>query len=137
MDSATLTTNFGYDAIRIPWRISLDWHWYGEERAKKMLDSLSFFSKEWEDKGSIGSVYGHDGSIVTSTEAPAVYGGLIGYFMVSDSKNAKNIYEQRLEVLYNPDTNSWKNVLGYYDDNWTWFGIGLYNNLLPNLFKAE
>lgn len=137
MNSGTLTTNFGYDALRTPWRLSLDWHWYGEERAKKLLDMMSFFSREWTDQGRVATVYGHDGSVVTNAEAPAVYGGLIGYFMLSDSKNAKNVYEQRLEVLYNPDTNSWKNVLGYYDDNWTWFGIGLYNNLLPNLAKGE
>jgi hypothetical protein len=35
--------------------------------------------------------------------------------------------------LFNPDTNTWKEELSYYDNNWAWFGIALYNNLLPNL----
>jgi hypothetical protein len=37
------------------------------------------------------------------------------------------------KCLFSPDSNTWKITLGYYDDNWAWFGIALYNNLLPNL----
>jgi endoglucanase len=132
--AAGLTTNYGYDALRVPWRLALDWQWYGDPRDKQLLDSLNFFSKQWTAAKSLSVNYAHDGTLAgDETEVPALYGGVIGYFIVSDPKNAAEVYNQKLAILYNPDTNAWRTPLGYYDDNWTWFGIGLYQNLLPNL----
>jgi endo-1,4-beta-D-glucanase Y len=130
-----LTTNYSYDALRIPWRIALDYMWYGDERAKRYLDSLSSLSEHWEADGKIASVYSHDGSIVSENEAPAMYGGSIGYFTVSDDENAKEVYEQKLKSLYDQDSRSLQTPLSYYDSNWAWFGIALYNDLLPNLME--
>lgn len=134
--SDSLTTNYSYDALRTSWRIALDYQWNKEPRAKAYLDRLTFLTSEWENNKVLHSVYAHDGTVVTQAEAPAMYGGSIGYFKVSDQKNAQNVYESKLKFLYSPDTNSWKTTLGYYDDNWVWFGIGLYSELLPNLFNA-
>lgn len=130
---SNLTTNFSYDALRTPWRIALDYMWFKEPRAKEYLDKLSFLSREWEEKRSIGSVYGHDGSVIAAAEVPAMYGGVIGYFLVSDSDAAKEIYEEKLKFLFSQDANAWKSPLSYYDSNWAWFGMALYNNQLPDL----
>jgi endoglucanase len=87
----------------------------------------------WEQQDMLDTIYSHNGTVVGAYESPAMYGGAIGYFMVTDPQLAKKVYTDKLVFLYNPDTNSWKQQLSYYDDNWAWFGIGLYNNLLPNL----
>jgi endoglucanase len=128
-----LTTNFGYDALRTPWRIALDYQWNKEPRAKAYLDKLQFLSNTWQANKSISSIYSHDGLIVVENEVPAMYGGIIGYFAVSDPELGKEVYEQKIKFLFNQDTNTFKNDLSYYSDNWVWFGIGLYHNLLPNL----
>jgi endoglucanase len=128
-----LTTNFGYDALRVPWRIALDYEWNKEPRAKAYLDKLSFLSQEWSRKKKIASTYSHDGKVINDHEVPAMYGGVIGYFMVSNPSLAEDVYNRKLKYLYNPDKNAWKNTLSYYDDNWAWFGIGLYNHLIPNI----
>jgi endoglucanase len=128
-----LTTNFGYDALRTPWRLALDYQWYGDPRAKDLLSKMSFLSEEWKDNGAIKSTYDHDGAVVADYESPAMYGGAIGALMVTDPAAAKNVYDTKLGFLYNSDTNDWKQRLSYYDDNWAWFGIGFYNHLLPNL----
>lgn len=132
-DNPALTTNYSYDALRIPWRIALDWQWYQEPRAKALLDTFSFFKTQWQSNHLLGTTYGHDGSTSRVIESPAMYGGIIGYFMISDPDDAKMVYQQKLQLLYDPDTNSWRKNLSYYDDNWAWFGIALYNELLPNL----
>jgi endoglucanase len=62
-----------------------------------------------------------------------MYGGTIGYFILSASSTAADIYSRKLAFLYDPGADKWKEPLSYYDDNWAWFGIALYNNLLPNL----
>ena len=128
-----LTTNFGFDALRVPWRIALDYEWNKEPRAKAYLDQLSFLGKEWRKNKKIDTSYSHDGTVLDGMEAPAMYGGIIGYFMVSDPKDAADVYATKLKALFNPDTNDWKKPLGYYDDNWAWLGIGLYNNLIQPL----
>jgi endo-1,4-beta-D-glucanase Y len=131
--SGTNTSNFGYDALRTPWRLALDAQWFKEPRASAMLRSFSFLNDQWKEKGSLASTYTHDGKAVGSTESPSMYGGTIGYFMIADQTMAEEVYQKKLEFLYDPGKNSWKDTLSYYDDNWAWFGIGLYNNLLPNL----
>jgi endoglucanase len=130
---SNLTTNYSFDALRTPWRIAVDYVWNHEPRAKEYLDKLSFFTNEWEKKGKIAATYSHDGTVLNTAEVPAMYGGVIGYFMVSDPENAEEVYAKKLKSLYNPDTTSWKKQLSYYDDNWAWFGIGLYNNLIKPL----
>jgi endoglucanase len=128
-----LTTNTSFDALRVPWRLALDWNWYKEPRAEALLKKMSFFTSEWRDKSLLYTSYEHDGTPFVKNQSAAFYGGTLGYFIVADPDNAKLIYENKLQILYNPDSNTWKIELGYYDDNWAWFGIALYNNLLPNL----
>lgn len=129
----SLTSNFGFDALRTPWRLALDYQWYGDERAKELLTRMQFLSDEWERNGALASTYTHAGNIVFAQETPAMYGGTIGYFIVADPARAHEVYEQKLQYLFNPNDNTWRETLSYYDDNWAWFGFGLYHNLLPNL----
>lgn len=128
-----LTTNTSFDALRTPWRLALDWKWFNEPRAETTLAKMKFFSEEWNDNSLLYTSYSHDGEAVMKNQTAAFYGGTIGYFIVADPETAEMIYRNKLQILFNPDTNTWKVKLGYYDDNWVWFGIALYNDLLPNL----
>jgi endo-1,4-beta-D-glucanase Y len=129
----TNTTNFGYDALRTPWRLSLDAMWFKDPRATQALQSLSFIGQTWKSKGMLPGILGHDGTVISDGESPSMYGGTLGYFIANDHTTAESIYQTKLQFLYDPGKNSWKNTLSYYDDNWAWFGIALYNDLLPNL----
>ncbi len=128
-----LSTNYGYDAMRVPWRIALDWQWNHDMRAKDVLGHMVPLADSWAQKGILTATYNHSGAPVETYESPAMYGGAIGYFMLTNPNEAKKVYTNKLVYLFDPDTNDWKRRLSYYDDNWAWFGIGLYNNLLPNL----
>ncbi len=130
---AGLPSQFGYDAMRVPWRLALDWAWFHDPRDKALLSRMTLLADAWRGAQTIDTVYAHDGTVVGAYESPATYGGTIGYFLVTDPAAAKAVYEQKLAFLYNPDTNAWSSTLSYYDDNWAWFGVALYNDLLPNL----
>jgi len=129
------TTDFGYNALRVPWRLALDWQWFHDSRDEALLKKFSFLSEQWKSKGSLAAIYTHDGLTAENAdyESSAMYGGTIGYFMVADPVLAPIVYERKLESLFNPDNNTWQGYLSYYDDNWAWFGIALYNHLLPNI----
>lgn len=131
--SGSSTSRFGFDALRVPWRLALDYQWYGDPRDRTMLSKMRFLSYTWQSASAIGETYGHDGALIDSRQSSALYGGTLGYFQYEDPVKGKAIYQRKLLVLYNPDINRWKQNLSYYDDNWAWFGIGLYNQLLPNL----
>ncbi len=131
----TLTTRYGFDAMRTPWRIALDWEWYKEPIAYSTLERFAFLEKEWNESAMISNVYTHDGTSIAPEDSPAAYATSIGYFKVISPSIAEDIYDQKLLSLYTQDTQSWKEPLSYYDDNWAWFGMSLYLDELPNYFE--
>lgn len=128
-----LSTDFSYDAFRTYFRVALDWQWSGDPRAKEMLESATFLTDYLRTENKLPASFRHDGSVANGAESPAVYGGIIGAVAARDPALAKDLYEQKLVFLYDPGTNDWKKTPGYYDSNWVWFGIALYNGLLPDL----
>jgi endoglucanase len=128
-----LPTTYSFDALRIPFRLALDYAWYGEERARETLRTMDFLQTEWQTKNILYAGYSHDGKATASFESPAMYAGSLGYFIVTSPDIAQTIYKTKLESLYNPDTQSWKERQGYYNANLVWFALALYNDSLPNL----
>lgn len=128
-----LTSNFGFEALRTPWRIALDYQWFNDPKAKKYLNRLVFLNDRWKQDKVLKAVYSHEGKVVENYENNAFYGGVLGHFIVNHPETATEIYNTKLKSLYNPDTYSFTQKLSYYDDNWVWFGMSLYNNNLINL----
>lgn len=135
--SNNLDSNYGYDAMRIPFRLALDYKWFKDPRDKNLLDSFGFLGRQWDEEGSLATIYSHDGNVIAGYESPAMYGSAMGYFTVSEKGKAADYYKHKLQVLYNPDTINWTRPLSYYDDNWAWFGLALYQNSLPNLAEIN
>lgn len=127
------TTNYSFDAIRVPWRLALDYQWFHDPRDKILLNQFSFLKTAWRTTEAVDANYAHDGTIVGKYQTPATYGASLGYFIVSDPSDAKTIYKQKLQTLYDPNAQGSIPNLGYYDANWAWFGIALAQGALPNL----
>lgn len=132
-NAPNLTTNYGYDAMRTPFRIALDYKWNNEPRAKQTLEKMAFLKQQWDEKQKIISTYAHDGMVVKDEEVAEAYATSLGYFMITHPSLADEIYDKKLRPLYDQDTNSWANDMTYYGDNWAWFGIALYDDKLDNL----
>ena len=135
LQGTDLTTNYSYDAMRLPWRLALDWKWNKEPRAKAILSRNKFLLEDWQKNERLNSTYDHSGAVIHKNESPAIYGGTIGYFLVTDPSIAKEIYRKKLLILFDPNNNTWKESLSYYDDNWVWFGMALYNDQFTDLTK--
>jgi endoglucanase len=129
--SGALNSDFSFDALRTPWRLALDYEWFKDPRAKAVLDEFVELGNAWREKNIIYAMT-HDGEAIDHVEIPALYGGAIGYFMYSAPTLAKDVYEKKMQMLYSPDMQTWKQPLGYYNDNWMWFGMALYNHMLKN-----
>lgn len=135
-DNKALTTKFSYDAIRVPWRMALDWQWFKDERAKTVLKNFDYLKDEWNKNKKLFAIYDHDGTPAVDYDSPAVYGATIGYFSVMEPALADEIYTKKLSTLYSPDKQKLEKPLSYYDDNWSWFGSALVLDKLPNLTES-
>ena len=132
-----LTTGFGREAQRLPWRLALDHTWYGDERALRLLEGQSVLADSWTGQGRLVAAYDRDGTPAADDEAPAVYGGAMGYFDTVRPDLADEVYTDELLPLYDPDTGELNRPLSYYDSNWVWFGMALHLDELPNLNVSE
>ena len=131
------TTNFSDDAFRALWRVSLDFKWHRDPRAKEYLESLKFFDKEWEREGKIFATYRHNGEATRQSESLSLYGALLAHYWIIYAARAEEIYLTKLAPLYNPDIEDLREDLGYYPQNWVWFGLAFYSDKLPNLFLIQ
>lgn len=131
------STNYSYDAVRVPWRIGLDYLWNKEERAIEYLGKIKLFKSEWEKSDKIYSSYAHSGKAVDDTESLSQYAGQLAYFTILDKQIADSIYDSKiLPSLKNRNMKYyWGNINNYYDQNWVWFSTAFYKNRLPNLWE--
>lgn len=132
-DAPNLTTNYGFDAMRAAFRLAVDDAWNNEPRAKSTLAKMSFLKDRWQSDNVLYSTYSHDGSVVKRDEVAEMYATTMGYFMVTNPSLATEIYDKKLKPLYDQNKNAWSHDMTYYGDNWSWFGIALYDGKLDNL----
>lgn len=128
---------YGYDAMRIPWRLTLDARWHNEERARSVMRQMRPLSEYWGIHGWIPAVFTHDGEAFERKEVPAAYGGAIGYFLIVQPSLAEAVFENKLRSLYAPEFGAWRDHLGYFGENWAWFGMALYYDAVPNLARLN
>ncbi len=135
--SSGLTTRFSFDALRLPWRFALDYSLTKDPRAKAVLDKIGHLQQEWNTRGSLTASYSHDGNRLIDLEALSMYGGSLGYFMVTNPSMAHEIYINKLERLYDTNESKWSKEQSYYDENWGWFGMALYLQKTPDLYGVN
>jgi endoglucanase len=119
--------------LRVPFWLGLDYRWYRDPRDKEVLSEFGFLEKQWNTNKLLYAIYNHNGTTNVYYQSDAMYGGSMGYFTVINPAAAHAIYMNKLVKLYNPNSQSWKGHVNYYDDNWAWFGMAFYDHLLPNL----
>jgi len=125
--NAQLTTDYSYDAVRVPWRIALDYYWYQEPLAKQYLEStFSKFAQMYEQDNRLLSSYKHDGTPLTDYENSTMYATLLPAFSIIAPDVAQRVYDEKILKLYSSDEDSFLDFIPYYEQNWLWFGSALY-----------
>ena len=129
---ANLTTDYSFDAIRLPFRIGLDYQWFKDEKALDYLNSYKYLEDVYKNEGKLVSSYSHDGASLSDQESPSMYATILGAFMFTNPDLAKDIYQKKVLNLYSNDANKFKDELPYYEQNWLWFGVAFMNDQLKN-----
>ncbi len=131
------SSDYSYNAFRVPFRVALDYQWYQEPRAKDYLTKMEFLFKQWKDNQKLVAIYSHDGQPKVEYEAVPAYAGSLGAIMIGDTVDLKEYYNLKLRGrFYEVDGKSfWDDPQNSYTQNWGWFGTGLYSKQLVNLWK--
>ena len=121
IDKSSKDSNYSYDAMRVPWRVAMDWKWNSEPRAKEVLKKMSFLLNSWRTLGTIRSTYSADGAVGSSDQPLAGFGCVLPMFQILAPDAEKQVMNERLMSQYN--NGLWRPENNYYDQNWVWFGL--------------
>lgn len=125
--------DFAYNALRIPWRVALDWRWNHDPAAKQTLEAFSGIQHVWQQSGQLVASYSHSGKPLVQYSSFAMYGGTLNYFAALYPSEAEQVFTSDLyDPLFNPVSGDLRQTVNYYDNNWVWFGVQLYANQLTN-----
>jgi len=123
-------TRFGWEAVRLPYRLALDGLWFKEPRAVQILADkfLPWFKSQWQTRGRLLAVYNFDGSPAVDYESPVLYAGVLaGALAAGDGDFAHQMALKILSFYHEDGDRAYFEAPGhYYANNWAWLGLALY-----------
>ncbi len=134
------STQYGFDAMRVPWRIAIDWLWFQDVQAHNFLQNFHFLSDEFMAKQQLAAVYNLNGSPAVAYESVSTYGTLLPSLLVSgDTEIAQQIFDEHLVNRLRDDNNGiyWEQPDNYYAQNWAWFSAAVMTGTFANLWADE
>lgn len=128
---------FSDDAVRIPWRVGLDWEWHKDPRAEQYMKKLDAINELWSQHRAIFREYKTDGTPLSNNETLSTYGAVLPYFVVRNPQAASEIFRNKLAKNYNVDQLDFSGDANYYSKNWAWFGMAFYQDFLKNYYEED
>lgn len=134
-------SHFSYDASRLPFRLTLDWLWFQDSRARHALASLHGPPREYARGGRLAAAYRPDGSPAVGYESISLYAGVLGGFLFEQDRYlAPRVFAEKVARSY-VDAGAggayWGAPDNYYDQNWAWLATALVNGGLGNLWANQ
>lgn len=124
------SSHFGWEAVRLPWRVALDRLWFGDLAAARLCQEqfLPFFAKEWQDKGKLLAEYRYDGSPLVDFESPVLYAGALAAGLAGGDRKFAWQMAQKILTFYREKGGQayFVDPDNYYANNWAWFGLALH-----------
>jgi endoglucanase len=115
---------FGYDALRVFWRVQLDRQWFDAPEAQKYLERATRWPiRERQSHQRLPAVIGADGSARATYESLDMLATLMPALKATAPQVALEMND-RLQSRYSKGF--WGEPDRYYLQNWAWFGTVLY-----------
>lgn len=121
IDKSSKKSDFSYDAIRVFYRVYLDYKLNSEKRAKSILASLVFFITQWETKSTFYTNIKATGKLRDKHESIGSIAILLPGIKVYNKEVAKEVYDLKIEPSYK-NSGYWGLKQDYYGQNLVWFG---------------
>jgi endoglucanase len=123
-------SRFGWEAVRLPYRLALDGLWFQEPRAAQLLADkfLPFFKSQWQARSRLLAVYNFDGSPAVDYESPVLYAGVLAGALAAGDRDFAHQMALKILSFYHEDGDRayFETPDHYYANNWAWMGLALY-----------
>ena len=123
-------TRFGWEAVRLPYRLALDGLWFGDPQAGQLLTDkfLPFFKSQWQARARLLAVYNFDGSPAVDYESPVLYAGVLAGALAAGDRDFAREMALKILSFYHEDGDRayFEAPDHYYANNWAWLGLALY-----------
>jgi endoglucanase len=123
-------TDFGWEAVRIPFRVALAALWFKDPHALHLLKYrfLPFFKKQWQAHHKLAAVYHYDGTHAVNYESPVLYAGVLAGALAAGDQDFARQMAQKVLSFYHQDAHQayFEAPDNYYANNWAWLGLALY-----------
>lgn len=129
---------FGTEAIRIPFRVALDFIWFKSTQAKEFfLSGLTpFLEQQLRENNNIFCEYNYNGQPRKKYESPAFYSCYYYALSINNPKFAAIIL-QRTRSYISKHKNNWiyQDENEYYVNSLSWFADGFNLGIIRNLYN--
>ena len=123
-------TRYGWEAVRLPFRVALDGLWFGDPQAAQLLTAkfLPFFKSQWQAHRRLLAVYTIDGSPAVDYESPVLYAGVLAGALAAGDREFAREMALKILTFYHEDGDRayFEAPDHYYANNWAWLGLALY-----------
>jgi endoglucanase len=123
-------TDFGWEAVRVPFRVALDGLWFKEPQAARLLKDkfLPFFKAQWQARHRLMAVYHYDGTSAVDYESPVLYAGVLAGALAAGDRDFAREMALKILSFYREDSGQayFEAPDNYYANNWAWLGLALY-----------
>jgi endoglucanase len=123
-------SRFGWEAVRVPFRVALDALWFQDPQAARLLKDrfLPFFKSQWQIHHRLLAVYKFDGVPAVEYESPVLYAGVLaGALAAGDRDFARQMGLKILSFYREYGSQAYfESPDNYYANNWAWLGLALY-----------
>ena len=130
---------FGWEAIRVPIRVSMDYVWFGSQESLSFLNRIAVFLKQqWLDNKKIWCEYAYEGYAVKEYENPLFYAGYYCVFFITDPELSSEILQKTHSCLVNVNNAYiYDNISDYYTNSLAWIADGYSCGLIRNITKEN
>jgi len=129
--AASRSCDFGWEAVRLPFRLAQDRLWFGMAQGERILKQrfLPFFRREWRARGRLAAVYHYDGTPAVPYESPVLYAGVLAAAVTAGDLNFARQMAAKVLSFYREQGGQafFVSPDNYYVNNWAWLGLALYN----------
>lgn len=129
------SNDFGYEAIRVLFRVGLDYFWFKSKQAKKFLADFSkFLEHQFETESVVFCEYDYIGQVLKRYESPAFYACYYYPLQAASSPYSKAALKKcRGYIRKNDNVWFYQNEKEYYLNSLAWLADGLQAGVIRNL----
>jgi endoglucanase len=126
-------SHFGWEAVRVPFRLALDYVWFGSPESETYFSVFGrFLQNEWQRQHAVFCEYHYDGTVIGDKyESPLFYAAYFTTLFWKDPGISKEFLNKvRTRLIKSDQGWVYQDQQEYYVNSLTWLAEGFKANLL-------